>query len=535
MSAARVHNGRPLNGNGAEEAQSDPPAPHSIEAEQAVLGGLMMDASAYSDVAGVISVRDIYRNDHRLIFGAIEALARDDKPIDPVTVSEHLERRGDLEAAGGFAYLSQITRETPTAAYVRGYAEIVAERARLRGYQELANDAAGGVAAGLDSTQLEQLVLAKIPGTRSVFDPDRARLPSTFLDQSPEAVEQIVDGLYRRTAGQRASVGGAGKSTLTLFEMAHVICGEPLYGREIRRPGPCVLITAEDERGIVEYRLWRVLEDLQLSRPQREHVRANLYVEDLTGRPCRFVDLSENGSLVQTPAVRELVQRYRPVKPSFVSIDPMNLFGPGERFINDGEGELMRAGRFISAGLNATVRFEHHVGKARARERSADQYSGRGGSAAADNARFVHVLQVHEPDDEFTAPSRCTPKDIAEGNVLRLHVAKDSYGARIKAPLWILRNGFLFTHVVSDPQLDVDPMEAQLRRLYAFIESETNAGIRHTANSLDSRLMDLGVTRQEMRAALHVSIERKHLVEQSLPKDEQRGRRKTFLALGLRP
>ena len=134
------------------------------------------------------------------------------------------------------------------------------------------------------------------------------------------------------------------------------------------------------------------------------------------------------------------------------------------------------------------MRFEHHTSKHQARDRNTDQYSGRGGSAGADNARFVHVLQVHEPKNKLMVPKRCTPEDIAKGNVLRLHIAKDSYGARSLAPVWILRTGFLFTHVKPDPAEDIDPMEEQLRKLYAFIEAQGESGIRHTANSLDSRL-----------------------------------------------
>src|SRR5690348_15548087 len=101
-------------------ALADAPAPpHSIEAEQAVLGGLLMDPTAWDNVADVVRETDFYRNDHRLIFASIGVLAGNGKPTDFVTVSEHLERNGNLEAAGGIAYLGTVARETPTAANVR--------------------------------------------------------------------------------------------------------------------------------------------------------------------------------------------------------------------------------------------------------------------------------------------------------------------------------------------------------------------------------------------------------------------------------
>ena len=109
-----------------------PTPPHSIEAEQAVLGGLLLDAQAWDNVADAVTREDFYRPDHQLIFDAIGALAGDAKPCDVVTVSQHLERTGTLERAGGLAYLSSIARDTPTAANVRAYADIVRERSLLR-------------------------------------------------------------------------------------------------------------------------------------------------------------------------------------------------------------------------------------------------------------------------------------------------------------------------------------------------------------------------------------------------------------------
>jgi replicative DNA helicase len=106
--------------------------PHSIEAEQAVLGGLMLEASAWDNVADAVLENDFYRPDHRLIYAAIGALAGNAKPCDVITVSEQLERMGQLAEAGGQGYLATLARDTPTAANVRAYADIVRERSLLR-------------------------------------------------------------------------------------------------------------------------------------------------------------------------------------------------------------------------------------------------------------------------------------------------------------------------------------------------------------------------------------------------------------------
>jgi replicative DNA helicase len=106
--------------------------PHSLEAEQAVLGGLLLDSSAWFNVSDVVQTEDFYRPDHRTIFDAIRALATNQKATDAVTVSEHLDRHGQLTDVGGLAYLGTLARDTPTAANVRAYAEIVHERSLLR-------------------------------------------------------------------------------------------------------------------------------------------------------------------------------------------------------------------------------------------------------------------------------------------------------------------------------------------------------------------------------------------------------------------
>jgi replicative DNA helicase len=109
-----------------------PQPPHSVEAEQAVLGGLLLDPVAWDSVADVIVAEDFYRHDHKLIFEAIALLAGEAKPCDVVTVVGELERLSNLDKAGGLAYLGSLARDTPTAANIRAYADIVRERSILR-------------------------------------------------------------------------------------------------------------------------------------------------------------------------------------------------------------------------------------------------------------------------------------------------------------------------------------------------------------------------------------------------------------------
>ncbi len=106
--------------------------PYSLQAEQAVLGGLMLDASTWEKIADQLSEEDFYRKEHRLIFRAIVELIEAQFPCDGVTVAEILEKRGELKEAGGMSYLAALLEATPSAANITAYAAIVRERAILR-------------------------------------------------------------------------------------------------------------------------------------------------------------------------------------------------------------------------------------------------------------------------------------------------------------------------------------------------------------------------------------------------------------------
>jgi replicative DNA helicase len=106
--------------------------PHSIEAEQAVIGGLMLDNNAWERVLDAVSDGDFYRHDHRLIFRAIYKLAERNHPFDVVTLSEQLDKEGQLAEAGGLAYLGELAKNTPSVANIKAYAQIIRERATLR-------------------------------------------------------------------------------------------------------------------------------------------------------------------------------------------------------------------------------------------------------------------------------------------------------------------------------------------------------------------------------------------------------------------
>ena len=107
-------------------------SPHSVEAEQSVLGGLLLDNHAWDKIADVIVEDDFYRHDHKVIYRHICKLIEHNRPADVVTVAESLENTAELQQVGGLSYIGTIAQNTPSAANIRGYAEIVRERSVMR-------------------------------------------------------------------------------------------------------------------------------------------------------------------------------------------------------------------------------------------------------------------------------------------------------------------------------------------------------------------------------------------------------------------
>ncbi len=128
--------------------------PHSVDAEQSVLGGLMLDNRAYDQVADRMGENDFYRNEHRLIFRAMVRLIDQHKPLDVLTVSEALREKHELDQVGGEVYLFELANNTPSAANISAYADIVRERSVLR--QMIA--AAGDIAETAFNTQGRSIV-----------------------------------------------------------------------------------------------------------------------------------------------------------------------------------------------------------------------------------------------------------------------------------------------------------------------------------------------------------------------------------------
>lgn len=171
--------------------------PQSIEAEQSVLGGLLLDNRAWERIVGLVSDADFYRDEHRRIFRHIARMLDRGQPADAVTVAESLDAAGESEHTGGLAYLGELAANTPSATNIRRYAEIVRERRIRRDVLAMGHRVTElAMAAGSDTASL----LEEVTGlTMRLADTRHAgREPQTIDELLPGVLEALEQRTQKR-------------------------------------------------------------------------------------------------------------------------------------------------------------------------------------------------------------------------------------------------------------------------------------------------------------------------------------------------
>ncbi len=212
--------------------------PHSVEAEQAVLGGLLLDNAAFDRIADVVRGADFYRYDHRLIWEQMSTMIGKNRPADVVTVFESLQSAGNAEEiGGGLVYLNSLAQGTPSAANIRRYAEIVRDRAILRRLIATSDEIATSALnpQGRETRQLLDEAEAKMLAVSE----DRARTQTGFLPLTGVLAEVIerVNTLYEQE--NHSDVTGVATGYLELDKLTSglqpgdlvVVAGRPSMGK----------------------------------------------------------------------------------------------------------------------------------------------------------------------------------------------------------------------------------------------------------------------------------------------------------------
>ncbi|OEY66774.1 replicative DNA helicase [Marinobacter sp. X15-166B] len=351
--------------------------PHSLEAEQAVLGGLMLDNRRFDEVSEVISADDFYRQDHQLIFGAAERLASESEPLDVVTLAEYLERAGDIEDAGGLSYLAELAEKTPGAANIGAYAAIVRERSVLRQLISVS----GGIAEAAFNPQGRSSDEILDEAERNVFNIAESRTQqgsgpqaiNPILTQALSRIEELFESgdaitglttgfndLDERTSGMQpadliilAGRPSMGKTTLAMniVENALLSSGEPILVFSMEMPADSIVMRMLSSLGRIDQtrmRSGRLEED--------DWPRLTSAVSLLKDKPL-YIDDSAGLSPTEMRSRARRVARENGGKLSLIMVDYLQLMRvPG---MNEGRtaeiSEISRSLKGLAKELNCPV------------------------------------------------------------------------------------------------------------------------------------------------------------------------------------
>ncbi|MGX5173337.1 replicative DNA helicase [Aliikangiella sp. IMCC44653] len=209
--------------------------PHSVEAEQSVLGGLLLDNEAWEKVSDKLVADDFFRKDHRLIFRALQYLAENQRPMDVVTLYEFLEQEGEADEIGGLAYIGDLAKNTPSASNIVAYADIVRERAVLRSLISVSNEIADAAyfPKGRKPDELLDLAESKVFKIAEQRETNEAglQLAANFLDETLDRVQFAVES--------KGGITGLGSGFKDLDKMTNglqksdllIVAGRPAMGK----------------------------------------------------------------------------------------------------------------------------------------------------------------------------------------------------------------------------------------------------------------------------------------------------------------
>ena len=283
--------------------------PHSVEAEQSVLGGLMLDNEAWDRVAEKVVASDFYLRAHRLVFEVMSNLMAINQPIDLLTVASELERRNQLEEVGGFAALGQMAKDTPSAANITAYAEIMRERAIAREMIAAANEIAeaGFDPQGRPSHELLNLAESKvfaIAERRASKGEEGPKSIDTILRKTIERIERLYREPHGGVTGVSSGFADLDKKTTGLQPSDLIIvAARPSMGKTTFAMNLCEHAALSQQKPVIVFSLEMPAEQLMMrslasmSRVDQTRIRTGQLEDDDWARLSSSLELLSRAKL----------------------------------------------------------------------------------------------------------------------------------------------------------------------------------------------------------------------------------------------
>jgi RecA-family ATPase len=224
----------------------------------------------------------------------------------------------------------------------------------------------------------------------------------------------------------------------------------------------------------------------------------NMVILDMSGRSFRLSAIAGDVVTPHMKNLNNLIDGIKEWKPDWVIFDPLVSFGVGESRVNDAEQGLIEAFRILRNQLDACIEGIHHSGKANAREKTLDQYAGRGGSSLADGSRMVAVMQPLTIQ-EWQSETHSVLEPGESGIIMAL--PKLSY-APPQDPIFIRRRGYHFSMVEVTRHTPEQAAQNKIDHLYDFLSQEYALGRKYSKTDLDNMTEKIGLSRSDIRSAL---------------------------------
>lgn len=364
--------------------------PHSNEAEQSVLGSLLIEPGSFTRITDVVSQGDFYAHAHRLIYGVITKLITSGKPVDTVTVYEELGET-NLPAVGGLTYLNALAQSVPSASNIVRYAEIIAERATLRSIISTAEETTARAFRNEPAATIlddAKVTLGRLSEARKLSSNRIPLLGLAELRKQAHAVPWLIKGIMPAASiGMMFGASGTFKSFIALDASLHVAHGLPWLGRRTKQ-GEVLYVAAEGGMGLwPRIAAWHRARRLQWENTPIKVVPLSV---DLTQDAWRVVEAAQ----------------VQGVSPSLVVIDTLSqTFGGEENVANEVANYFREIGARFRQLWGCAVLILHHSGHA-ATERP------RGSSAMLSNVDFMYG--VFRDEKEMMANVACLKQKDGE-------------------------------------------------------------------------------------------------------------------------
>ncbi len=444
--------------------------PHSLEAEQALLGCLLLDQKVQLDVAGNLDSEDFYAESHKNIFRAMDGLIKANRPVDLVTLTDALEKAGELENAGGISYLAELTNVMPSTANYRHYLDIVTRNSMLRrliaGSAEIIDNCKNSTDK-FESLAFAEKTVFDISNTAdtstmaridSVIPEVMAHLDEISHDKSKShgirtkftGLDKILNGLHNSDLIILAARPAVGKTTFAM----NIISNVALQGYS------CAVFSLEMSKEQLVQRMLCSVSGVSMSKVSRGELDKTDWLKiakakELLSDKKVFID----DSAMVTP--HELISKCRRLKKKFgldvVMVDYIQLMNSGSKKTEENRQQeistISRNLKILAKEINVPVIALSQLSRAVESRKGRPQLADLRESGAIEQDADI-VMFIHRPD------KNATEKEIAEGkvkqNVAEIIVEKHRNGEQGIVELYFNGECTKFMNLTKDGEIVSD-------------------------------------------------------------------------------